>query len=133
MNPVKLRFYTERYEKEKKHLQLQEEFVAIGRTQPLTGKFYAKHDVISPSKVRQEYVDLITRRAGFPPKDVYPFDPPTVNGRYGWFVDTSTSPTNDPRLRFPRTKTDFVANELEIRFVQRGLPVEKFTGIPFKV
>ncbi|KZC08695.1 NUAK family SNF1-like kinase 1 [Dufourea novaeangliae] len=57
----------------------------------------------------------------------------TERRRYGWFVDTSTSPTNDPRLRFPRTKTDFVANELEIRFVQRGLPVEKFTGIPFKV
>lgn len=82
MNPVKLRFYIERYEKEKKYFRLQEKFVAIARTKPLTGKFYAKHDVIPRSEVRQEYVDLISKRLLLTPKDIYKFKPPTVNMQY---------------------------------------------------
>lgn len=82
MNPVKLRFYTERYEKERKFFRLQEKFVAIGRKKPLTAKFYAKHDQIPASEVRQEYVDLITKRLILGPKDIYTFKPPTVNMQY---------------------------------------------------
>ncbi|XP_076643161.1 uncharacterized protein LOC143353595 [Halictus rubicundus] len=134
MNPIKLRFLTERYDKEAKQLRLIEEFVAIGRTEAATGnKFYAKHDAFLESEIRQEYVDLVTRRNIMIPKDVYPSGPPTVNMRYGWFTDPLIPPTNDPRLRFPRTETDFIATELEIRFTQRGIPVKKFTGVPFKV
>ncbi|XP_017764435.1 PREDICTED: uncharacterized protein LOC108553884 [Eufriesea mexicana] len=133
MNPVKLRFYIERYEKEKKHFRLQEKFVAIARTKPLTGKFYAKHDVIPTSEVRQEYVDLISKRLLLTPKDIYKFKPPTVNMQYGWFSEPLIPPTSDPRLRFPKKQTDFIANELRIRHIQRGLPAEKFLGIPFKV
>ncbi|KAK9293627.1 hypothetical protein QLX08_011484 [Tetragonisca angustula] len=133
MNPVKLRFYTERYEKEKRHFRLREEFVAIARTKPLTGKFYAKHDAIPPSEIRQEYVDLISKRLILTPKDVYAFKPPTVNMMYGWFSEPLIPQTNDPRLQFHRKQTDFISNELRIRHVQRGLPVEKFVGMPFKV
>lgn len=79
MDPLKLRVYTERFEKEKKYIRLQEEFVAIAKSQPLTGKFYAKHDVIPASEVRQEYVDLITKRLISVPTDIYQFRPPTVN------------------------------------------------------
>ncbi|XP_078050976.1 uncharacterized protein LOC144477261 [Augochlora pura] len=134
MNPVKLRFLTERYDKEKKHLRLQEEFVAIGRSEASTGnKFYAKHDAFLESEIRQEYVDLVTRRNILTPRAVYPSGPPTVNMQYGWHSDSLLPATNDPRLRFPRTRTDFIAIELEIRYTRRGIPVEKFTGIPFKV
>ncbi|XP_076640558.1 uncharacterized protein LOC143352147 [Colletes latitarsis] len=133
MNPMKLRFYTERFEKENKYLQLQEKFVAIPRTNALTSKFYAKHDVIPASEVRQEYVDLITKRFISIPKDIYSFRPPTVNMEYGWFTEPLIPRTTDSRLSFPRKRTDFIANELQIRHVQRGLPVEKFTGIPFIV
>ncbi|XP_060823485.1 uncharacterized protein LOC132911098 [Bombus pascuorum] len=133
MNPVKLRFYTERYEKEKKYFRLQEKFVAIARTKPLTGKFYAKRDAIPASEVRREYVDLITKRLVLSPKDIYAFKPPTVNMEYGWFSEPLIPRTKDPRLSFARKQTDFIANELRIRHVQRGLPTEKFLGIPFKV
>ncbi|XP_043249680.1 uncharacterized protein LOC122395848 [Colletes gigas] len=133
MNPMKLRFYTERFEKENKYLQLQEKFVAIPRTNALTSKFYAKHDVIPASEVRQEYVDLITKRFISIPKDIYSFRPPTVNMEYGWFTEPLIPRTTDSRLSFPRKRIDFIANELQIRHVQRGLPVEKFTGIPFIV
>ncbi|XP_012154156.1 uncharacterized protein LOC105664349 [Megachile rotundata] len=132
MDPRKLRVYTERFEKEKKYIRLQEKFVAIGRNQPLTGKFYAKHDAIPASEVRQEYVDLITKRLISVPTDIYEFRPPTVNMEYGWFSKPLIPLTDDPRLRFPRTRTDFIVNEIHIRHSQRGLPVEKFTGIPFR-
>ncbi|XP_076162367.1 uncharacterized protein LOC143144150 [Ptiloglossa arizonensis] len=131
-NPAKLRFYTERYEKENKYLQLREQFVPIPRTEPLTGKFYAKHDTISASEVRPEYVDLIEKRFVAVPRDLYPRGPPTVNMEYGWFSEP-LPPTTDPKLRFPRKRTDFVSGELRMRHLHRGLPVEKFTGIPFVV
>lgn len=79
MNPVKLRFYTEKYEKEKKYFRFHETFVAIPRTEPLTAKFYAKHDAIPASAIRPEYVDLVAKRTILLPKDIYAFRPPTVN------------------------------------------------------
>lgn len=82
MNPIKLRFYTELYEKENRHIKLQEKFVPIARTTPLTGKFYARHEVIPLSEVRQDYVDLIARRTILLPTDIYTFRPPTVNMEY---------------------------------------------------
>ncbi|XP_017798420.1 PREDICTED: uncharacterized protein LOC108579402 [Habropoda laboriosa] len=133
MNPIKLRFYTERFEKERKYFRLQEEFVAIGRAKPLTGKFYAKHQVIPVSEVRQEYVDLIVKRQNLSPKDIYTFRPPTVNMEYGWFAEPFIPRTDDSRLRFPIEQSDFIGNELRIRHLQKGLPVEKFTGVPFVV
>ncbi|XP_016916103.1 uncharacterized protein LOC108000355 [Apis cerana] len=133
MNPIKLRFYNERFEKEKKYFRLHEKFVAIARTKPLTGKFYAKHDVIPECEIRQEYIDLISKRLLLTPKDIYTFKPPTVNMEYGWFSELLIPRTKDPRLCFPKKQTDFISNELKIRHVQRGLPIEKFVGIPFKV
>lgn len=95
MNPVKLRFYTERYEKEKKYFRLQEKFVAIARTKPLTGKFYAKHDAIPASEVRREYVDLISKRLVLTPKDIYAFKPPTVNMEYALEIHATSGNIND--------------------------------------
>lgn len=95
MNPVKLRFYTERYEKEKKYFRLQEKFVAIARTKPLTGKFYAKHDAIPASEVRREYVDLISKRLVLTPKDIYAFKPPTVNMEYDLEIHATSGNIND--------------------------------------
>lgn len=79
MNPIKLRFYIERYEKENKLINVQETFVPTTRTKSLTGKFYAKHDVFSPSDVREDDINLIKRQTETTPKDIYWFRPPTVN------------------------------------------------------
>lgn len=78
MNPAKLRFYKERYEKENKLISVRETFTPTIRTKSLTGKFYAKHDVIPPWDIRQEDVDLIKRQE-LTPKDIYSFRPPAVN------------------------------------------------------
>lgn len=79
INPIKLRFYTERYEKEKKLINVRETFVPTTRTKSLTGKFYAKHDVFSPLDVREDDINLIKRQTEMIPKDIYSFRPPAVN------------------------------------------------------
>lgn len=77
-NPAKLRFYTERYERESKLTSVRETFAPAIQTKSLTGKFYAKHDVIPPWDVREDDVELIRRRE-MTPKDIYSFRPPAVN------------------------------------------------------
>ncbi|KAL6257326.1 hypothetical protein P5V15_010901 [Pogonomyrmex californicus] len=131
-NPIKLRFYIERYEKENKLISVQETFVATVRTKSLTGKFYAKHDVFSPSDAREEDINLIKRQTEMAPKDIYSFRPPTVNMEYGWFTTPLVSIRKDPRLRFSRKRSDFIANELVRRKLQKGLPEKKFVGVPFR-
>ncbi|CAL7952511.1 unnamed protein product [Xylocopa violacea] len=126
MNPLKLRFYTERYEKENKFFRLHEKFSAVARTKPVTGKFYARHDTSQDDHLS----GTVGKR---PATDIYTSKPATVNSEYGWFSEPLIPPTNDTRLRFPRKEADFIANELRIRRIQRGLPADKFTGIPFRV
>lgn len=53
--------------------------------------------------------------------------------RYGWFTDLLVPRSTDSRLQFPRKQSDIIRRELRIRILQKALPVEKFTGIPFKV
>jgi len=77
-DPVKLRFYLERYRKENKLINVRETFVPTIYVKPLTGKFYAKHDVFSPSDVREDDINLI-KRMEMIPTDIYSFRPPTVN------------------------------------------------------
>lgn len=77
-NPIKLRFYIERYEKENKLTSVRERFAPSVRTKLLTGKFYAKHDVIPPWDIREDDLDLIKRQE-MTPKDIYSFRPPAVN------------------------------------------------------
>ncbi|XP_011867472.1 PREDICTED: uncharacterized protein LOC105561779 [Vollenhovia emeryi] len=132
INPVKLRFYTERYEKEEKLINVRDTFVPTTRTKPLTVKFYAKHDVFSPSDVREDDVNLIKRQMEMIPKDVYSFRPPAVNMEYGWFTVPLVPLTKDPRLRFSRKQSDFIASELVHRKLQRGLPEKRFAGVPFR-
>lgn len=79
VNPVKLRFYLERYEKENKFIKVYEKFTSNVRVKPLTGKFYAKHDVLSVADAREEDVKLIARHKEMTPTEVYSFRPPSVN------------------------------------------------------
>lgn len=78
-NPIKLRFYLERYEKEKKFIKVYEKFTPNVRAKPLTGKFYARHDILSAADIKEEYVNLIARHKEMTPKEIYSFRPPSVN------------------------------------------------------
>ncbi|XP_025162920.1 uncharacterized protein LOC105187563 [Harpegnathos saltator] len=89
MDPFKLRVYTERFEKENRLISVREVFVPSLRTKPLTGKFYAKHDVLSPADVKQNDVDLVKREMEKTPKDVYSFRPPAANMEYAPLRETS--------------------------------------------
>lgn len=79
MDPVKLRFYTERYKKESRNIKLAEEFIPIPRTKSVTRKFYARHDAIALTDIPSEYTKIIAKYAVLTPKDVYTYRPPTVN------------------------------------------------------
>ncbi|KYN00298.1 PREDICTED: uncharacterized protein LOC108776027 [Cyphomyrmex costatus] len=132
INPVKLRFYIERYRKENKLINVRETFVPTTYTKSLTGKFYAKHDAFSPLDVRQDDINLIKRQMQMIPTDIYSFRPPTVNMEYGWFAASLIPISKDPRLLFSRKQSDFVTNELLRRKLQKGLPEKRFSGVPFR-
>ncbi|XP_011698768.1 PREDICTED: uncharacterized protein LOC105456436 [Wasmannia auropunctata] len=132
INPMKLRFYLERYRKENELINVRETFVPTTRIKSLTGKFYAKHDVFSPSDVRKDDIHLIKRQTEMIPKDIYSFRPPTVNMEYGWFTASLVPISKDPRLHFSRKQSDFIRNELVRRKLQRGLPEKRFAGVPFR-
>ncbi|XP_043490483.1 uncharacterized protein LOC122516605 [Polistes fuscatus] len=132
MDPVKLRFYAERYEKENRILKLQEQFVLTTHTKSLTGKFYARHDAVSSFDIPEEYIEFIERRTALTPKNIYTFRPPSVNMEYGWFTKLLIPISNDPRLNFVKKGCDFIKKELYQRHLQKGLPVKRFTGVPFK-
>ncbi|XP_029159221.1 uncharacterized protein LOC114931396 [Nylanderia fulva] len=132
MNPIKLRFYIERYEKENKLTSVLETFAPSVRTKLLTGKFYAKHDVIPPWDIREDDLDLIKRQE-MTPKDIYSFRPPAVNMEYGWFSTPLIPIARDPRLRFSRKQSDFITHELARRKLQGGSLERKFAGPPFKM
>ncbi|XP_012270936.1 uncharacterized protein LOC105694646 [Orussus abietinus] len=133
MDPIKLRFYLERYEKENENIKFVEEFIPMPSSKSVATKFYAKHDIIPTEEIPLEYIKIIARSATLTPKDIYNFRPPTVNMDYGWFTDPLVPRTTDPRLYFPRAGCDFIKNELKLRHLNKGVPVEKFTGAPFKV
>ena len=78
MNPIKLKFLTERYEKENRDLKFQEEFIALPGLKPVSGKFYAKHDIFSHD-APEEYINIVKRSASVTPKQNYKFPPPCVN------------------------------------------------------
>ncbi|KAK2586555.1 hypothetical protein KPH14_011443 [Odynerus spinipes] len=132
MDPIKLRFYAERYEKENRTLKLQEKFSLTTQTKSLTGKFYARHDAISSFDIPDEYIKFIERHTALTPKDIYVFRPPAVNMEYGWFTKPLIPRSKDPRLQFARRNCDFIKKELHQRHLHKGLPVERFTGVPFK-
>ncbi|XP_011055792.1 PREDICTED: uncharacterized protein LOC105146879 [Acromyrmex echinatior] len=132
LDPIKQRFYIERYKKENKLIKVRETFVPTTCVKPLTGKFYAKHDVISPLDVKEDDINLIKRQMEMIPTDIYSFRPPSVNMEYGWFTTPLIPISKDPRLRFSRKQSDFVTYELLRRKLQRGLPEERFFGVPFK-
>ncbi|XP_047356468.1 uncharacterized protein LOC124951708 [Vespa velutina] len=132
MDPIKLRFYVERYEKESRTLKLQEKFVLTDQIKSLTGKFYARHDAVSLFDIPEEYIKFIERRTALKPKDIYKFRPPSVNMEYGWFIKPLIPRSFDPRLHFAKKGCDFIKKELYQRHLQKGLPVERFTGVPFK-
>ncbi|XP_066597210.1 uncharacterized protein [Prorops nasuta] len=131
MDPRMIRTLTERYEKEKRFIRLQEEFVLASLTKPLTGKFYARHDAADSSNVHQRYLDFILRRDYQTPKDLYSFRPPCLNMEYGWYPTTLLPKTSDVRFHFPRRQSDFISKEIQIKKYEQKLGTEKFHGVPF--
>lgn len=79
MNPTKLKFLIEKYEKENKNLRLHEEFIALPGADPITPKFYAKHDVLTGEDIPDKFVQIIKKKYTTTPKDIYEFPPPCVN------------------------------------------------------
>lgn len=81
LNPKKLKFLTEKYDKENRIMYLQEEFIALpGQKPPVSGKFYAKHEAHSADEDPPvAYYDLVKRSASATPTDIYQFPPPCVN------------------------------------------------------
>lgn len=79
MDPIKLRFFTEIYEKENRNIRIQEKFIPSLSSKPITGKFYAKHDVLSLDEIIEDYLKLIERKENSVPRDRYSFPPPTAN------------------------------------------------------
>ncbi|XP_008210240.1 uncharacterized protein LOC103316733 [Nasonia vitripennis] len=133
MNPNKLKFLTERYDKENRNLKFQEKFIALPGLKPVSGKFYAKHDALSSHDSSPvEYIDLVKRSASATPKDNFHFPPPAVNMEYGWFAKPLIPRPSDKRLIFPIKQSDFIKTEIYIREMQKNLPEMKFTGIPFR-
>ncbi|XP_058794407.1 uncharacterized protein LOC131666064 [Phymastichus coffea] len=134
LNPKKLKFLTEKYEKENSNLKLQEEFIALPGLNPISGKFYAKHEALSSDDDPPvDYVNLVKRSASSIPKDHYQFPPPCVNMQYGWFNEPLIARSMDKRLYFPITQCDFIKQEIYIREMQKTLPENKFEGVPFRL
>lgn len=78
MDTRKIRFMTERFEKDAKFQKLQEEFIALPGKKVLTGKFSSRHDAAKSDEVpRQEFVDLLKRSANSTPKNFFEYPPPT--------------------------------------------------------
>ncbi|KAF7987797.1 hypothetical protein HCN44_003660 [Aphidius gifuensis] len=133
MDPVKLLFYTEQYEKANRKIKLTEKFGAIPKKKLITGKFYSKYEGINSINAPDEYIKLIERRYELKPRDIYPYRPPTMNMTYGWFADEIfVKKSNDPRLNFPLTECDVVKTEMRIRQADKNLTQKKFQGKSFK-
>lgn len=79
MDPTKIKFLIEKYEKENKNLFLHEEFIALPGADPITPKFYARHEVLKSVKVPDKFVEIVKKKYSTTPKDIYEFPPPTVN------------------------------------------------------
>ncbi|XP_033210963.1 uncharacterized protein LOC117169019 [Belonocnema kinseyi] len=132
MDPIKLRFFMEICEKENKYIRIQEKFIPSLSSKPITGKFYAKHDAVSFDEIPEDYLKLIERKENSVPRDRYSFPPPTANMDYGWFTEPLIPRSKDPRLHFATKGSDFLKTELKLRHLNRGLPVTKFVGVPFR-
>lgn len=79
MDPIKLRFYIEKYAKENRDIKLIETFNASPKNKSITGKFYAKHEAITSMDAPQEYVELLAKAQSYAPKKIYKYRPPAVN------------------------------------------------------
>jgi hypothetical protein len=79
MNSKKIKFLKEKYEKESKGIRFQEEFIALPGLKPISGKFYAKHDVISKDQAPTEFLNVVKRCISSTPKDNFKFPPPCIN------------------------------------------------------
>lgn len=79
MDPIKQRFYAERYEKENRNVSFFENFAPNSKARALTGKFYSRHDLPSSDEVPEEFLMLIDKRNYSTPKDTYDYKPPSAN------------------------------------------------------
>lgn len=79
MNPLKIRFYTERIEKDNKNIQLFSTYAPPSKLETITGKFYARHDSSSTITPPDEFVRMIEKRKSLRPNQIYEYEPPCVN------------------------------------------------------
>lgn len=79
INPAKFRFYTEKYEKENRNLQLFENFKPSSHAVPVTGKFYARHDALDKIDPPDEYITLLKKKSVMLPTEIYSYHPPSMN------------------------------------------------------
>ncbi|XP_043482458.1 uncharacterized protein LOC122511350 [Leptopilina heterotoma] len=79
MDPLKLRFLTERYKKESRFITLIGEFKPSIRSKPVTGKFYAKHDALLIENVPEDFIKFIIKKKNATPKDFHSYPPPSIN------------------------------------------------------
>lgn len=79
MDPRKILFYTEQYEKANRKIKLFENFVALPTNKPVTGKFYSKYEGLNSISAPDEYIKLIERYKEMKPREIYPDGAPTVN------------------------------------------------------
>lgn len=86
MDPMKLRFYIEKYAKENRDTKLVETFYATPKTKSITGKFYARHEANTSLDAPKEFVDLIAKTESYSPKDIYKYRPPAVNMEWEYRV-----------------------------------------------
>ncbi|XP_011305436.1 uncharacterized protein [Fopius arisanus] len=131
MDPIKQLFYTEQYEKQNRNIKLVEEFIALPKKKSVTSKFYSKYERVRPEEVPVEYIKLIEKFTESVPRNIYDYQPPMMNMDYGWFNKPLIPNSTDSRLHFPLKQCEVVKTEIRIRETDKGLPREKFVGVPF--
>ncbi|XP_034240874.1 uncharacterized protein LOC117645075 isoform X1 [Thrips palmi] len=98
----------------------------------ITGKSYAKHDVMCKEKADQNFVKMIKEQSTKGPRDQSEH-PTTENQRYGWYPELQPVQKFDPRLYHAHQKSHITWLAEQILLGTRDMPKPPpFTGIPFK-
>ncbi|KAK0072044.1 hypothetical protein PV325_011957 [Microctonus aethiopoides] len=133
LDPIKMKFYTEKFDKENQNIKLVEEFVPSVETKLITGKFYSKYETPELfGSISPQFMQIIDRHERMVPNEIYSYKPPTTNMLYGWFAEPLIPRSTDPRLYFPLNHSQIVKTEMRIRDIDKGILRAGFRGIPFK-
>ncbi|XP_034240875.1 uncharacterized protein LOC117645075 isoform X2 [Thrips palmi] len=120
------------YEREKRFFYIRTKFVPNLKAECITGKSYAKHDVMCKEKADQNFVKMIKEQSTKGPRDQSEH-PTTENQRYGWYPELQPVQKFDPRLYHAHQKSHITWLAEQILLGTRDMPKPPpFTGIPFK-